>query len=140
MNKVIADSRRSIEVGGWDDAGAYAIMGHALLYNARPWSAAEAFERGLVLRRGERVEARIGEGLCDLGFARFLTGRVDSGIRMMEDGIARLEGTDALGFYLKSMKKLELAYKLTRQREKAAIARQSRVERAAREEFFDQAE
>jgi hypothetical protein len=140
MRKVIKDSRRAIDAGDWDNAGAYAIMGHAFIYNIRLWSAVDAFERGLALRKQEKNEARIGEGECDLGFAMFLTGRVRSGIRRMEDGISLLENSDALGFYLKSMKKLELAYKVTRQRDKANKLRRRRTERATADEFFDQAE
>ena len=139
MNKVIADSKSAIEAGGWDEAGALAIMGHALIYNGRLSSAADAFERGLALREQERDEARIGEGQCDLGFAIFLTDNINRGIRMMEDGIALLERTDAIGFYLKSMKKLELAYRLTRRREEALAAKHRRAEKAMQEEFFDQA-
>ena len=59
---------------------------------------------------------------------------------MMEDGIALLESTDALGFHLKSMKKLELAYRLTFRRDKALDVRRRRTERAIKTEFFDQAE
>jgi hypothetical protein len=140
MNRVIADSRRSIDLGDWDNAGAFAIMGHAMIYNGRLWSAADSFERGLALRERERIPARIGEGKCDLGFARFLTGRISSGIEMMEEGIGLLESADALGFYLKSMKKLEFAYRLTRRRDEALEARRRRTERAMKEEFFDQAE
>jgi hypothetical protein len=139
MRKVIAESKLAIGAGDWDDAGAYAIMGHAFIYSGRLLAAVDAFERSLSLREQERNAARIGEGKCDLGFGLFLTGRVPLGVRMMEEGIQLLESSGDSGFYLKSSKKLELAYKLMFRRDEAVAQRKRRMDRAVAEEFFDQA-
>lgn len=139
FNKVIADCKRALEIGKGDQAGYLSIMGHALIQNARLLSAIEAFKQSLNLRQREGVDARVGEGECDLGFALFLTFQYRRGIRMMEEGIVLLEGASNPGFRFKSMRKLELAYRLSGRSDLARRLRARRTREASEAEMFDQA-
>ena len=76
--------------------------------------------------------------MIDLGFVQLLTLSPWRGLGMMEDGLARLEEAGNVEFMLKSMKKLEIGYRLLLRREEAAALRARRNRLAARSEIFDQ--
>ncbi len=139
FNNVIADTKRAIEIGKGDRAGYLSIMGHAFIQLARLPSAVEAFEHSLRLREAEGDAARSGEGKCDLGFALFLTLRYGRGLGMMEEGIKQLEDATDRGFLFKSMRKLEIAYRLSGRGEAARRLRARRTGEAGEAEMFDQA-
>jgi hypothetical protein len=138
FNRVVTDSKRALETGKGDRAGYLSIMGHAFIQNARLLSAIEVFEQSLRLREAEGAAARIGEGKCDLGFALFLTLRYERGISMMEKGIALLENSKDPGFLFKSMRKLEIAYRLSGRGEEARQLKVRRANEAGDAEMFDQ--
>jgi len=108
------------------------------MQNGRLFAATHAFEESLGIRVAERSDARVGEGMADLGFVLFLTLRINRGMRMMEDGIARLEMSGATEFLLKSMKKLELAYLFTGRRGPRQRLKERRIHLALKREAFDQ--
>jgi hypothetical protein len=137
--RVADDAGSALEAGAGDRAGFYSIMGHAYMQNGRLFAAVHAFEDSLRIRSSADNDARIGEGMADLGFVLFLTLKRERGIRIMEEGIARLEASGAVEFLLKSMKKLELAYRLAGRKELALRLRQRRLRLAVEREAFDQA-
>lgn len=138
FDKVVADTKKALETGAGDQAGYLSIMGHAFIQNAKLLSAVEAFVQSADLREAEGDAARVGEGRCDLGFALFLTLRRTRGIRMMEEGIALLEAGKDRGFLFKSMRKLEIAYRLSGRAEEANRLKARRASEAENAEMFDQ--
>lgn len=136
--KVVEETKSALALGHGDRAGYLSIMGHAFMQNGRLLAARSVFEDSLRERQAEQADQRIGEGMVDLGFILFLTLQYHKGVRMMEDGIALLESDADSGFLLKSLKKLELAYRLTGRREKAAALGAQRARQALADEAFDQ--
>src|SRR5207237_9675890 len=138
LNAVVEEAKQALALGGGDAAGYFSIMGHAFLQNGRLFGARHAFERSFTLRSAEPTDARVGEGMIDLGFVQLLTLSPWRGLGMMEDGLARLEEAGNVEFMLKSMKKLEIGYRLLLRREEAAALSARRNRLAARSEIFDQ--
>lgn len=135
--RVIDHVDDALDAGGGDRAGYFSIKGHALLQNGRLLGARHAFEQSLAMRTAEGKPGRIGEGKTDLGFSRFLT--LDpAGIPIMREGIDLLAQAGGGAFMLKSMKKLELAYRLTGRRDLARDLAARRTAQAVDQEVFDQ--
>ena len=139
MDSVAATVRHAIQNNpNGDQAGYNSILGHALLQNGKLLGAREAFGKSLNLRMAEGDKGRIGEGLVDLGFSKFMTMNARSGKEDMEAGIRMLRNRAETGFYLRSLKKLELACRVTCELKRADQLRQERTKRALERKYFDQ--
>lgn len=138
MDRVAYEAQMAIASGGQDEAGARSIIGFALLQNMRPSAAVEQFQLSLDLRGREGDEGRIGEGLADLGLARFLSGHPWQGTELLAEGVEMLARSERHGFHLRTMKKLEYAYLATGHWQKARQVREQRTQKARSTEYFDQ--
>ncbi|HEX8621138.1 MAG TPA: hypothetical protein VF718_04140 [Allosphingosinicella sp.] len=138
MDRVVDEARMAIASGGGDEAGARSIIGFALLQNIRPGAAIEQFQLSLELRKAQGDEGLVGEGLADLGLARFLSGHPWKGTELLAEGVDMLGRSDRHGFHLRTMKKLEYAYWATGRWKQARRIREERTEKARAGEYFDQ--
>ncbi|HEX4861557.1 MAG TPA: hypothetical protein VFV07_09995, partial [Rhizomicrobium sp.] len=136
--QVIALATRVVERDPGAQEGALSIRGHALMRMAllgEIWKLIEAvqdLQKSYDLRvRAGAPPASIGEALCDLGFARVLTGRIGSGLAMMGDGIGLMRSDTSVNgkaFLARGLRKLETAGKITLS---PGIMRKAREERRA---------
>ncbi len=130
--------------------GALSIRGHALMRMAflgEIWKLLEAvedFQKSYDMRVAKGAPpASVGEALTDLGFARVFTGRVGSGLALMQVGVDLMRfdsSVNGKAFLARGLRKLEMAAKFTLSRSLMHKAREERIALAKDIQAMDQAE
>lgn len=129
--------------------GALSIRGHALMRMAflgEIWKLLEAvedFQKSYDMRVAKGAPpASVGEALTDLGFARVFTGRVGSGLALMQVGVDLMRfdsSVNGKAFLARGLRKLEMAAKFTLSRSLMHKAREERIALAKDIQAMDQA-
>lgn len=137
FDAVVAESRKILETNSADQ-GMLSILGNALMQKGKLIDARQVFDKSLQLRLKSGDTDAIGEGECDLGTALLLSGSILSGTTLLKEGVEKLRTRTEKGFYLRGLKRLELAYWLNGKPFDAARLRRTRHEIAANHDYFDQ--
>jgi len=103
----VAERTFAREANAEREAGLVSIRGHIFLEWGRSAEAIPLLERSLRLRDDAGLgRSAIGEAKVDLGYAYSLEGRRREGERLLEDGLADLEGHGAPDFLARAKRKV----------------------------------